>query len=563
MLDTVRKLYRLLAALGPLAVASSAFAAACDSCRCQRFTVECLPTGIWQCADRAAWRRPTRQRFAQALRWRLGTAQVDFRRRAESTQGIDAAPPDTPPIATFLLAGKRALANERVKKFLLTKATGGQLQFAYPEETVEPKADTVTLLTGVEADVEGQACLLELRRRGIACEWLAASSCFEAAETPLREACLRQATPTNTGNSLSYTAIAFPQPQIPSRTALPLLRRPLRILTYRWHVPHQYELFKLGAEFTLVTDLGEGSCRWWDLGQRPFPANARFARWQEIDQREFDLAILHFDENVLHATEDAPGVGAKWGSTFRFLQQQLTIPRIAVCHGTPPSDPSQCRETLVDYLGDTPVVVNSHQAYSEWKFRRARVIWQGFDPVEFRSRPHPVRHQARILTLPGGAFRERPDYRGAGLLEQVRKKVTIPLQHLCVAEPNLLLHGNAYARAKFAHYIAALHEFDGYFNPTLHSPMPRSRGESMLCGLATVNASSHDVDHFIQNGINGFYASTADELADQIKFLVADPQRAWRIGLASRETAIRHFHIERYLNDWRNLVFDILGNDAI
>ena len=28
------------------------------------------------------------------------------------------------------------------------------------------------------------ACLLELRRRGIACEWLAASSCVEAAEKP-------------------------------------------------------------------------------------------------------------------------------------------------------------------------------------------------------------------------------------------------------------------------------------------------------------------------------------------------------------------------------------------
>ena len=45
-----------------------------------------------------------------------------------------------------------------------------------------------------------------------------------------------------------------------------------------------------------------------------------------------------------------------------------------------------------------------------------------------------------------------------------------------------------------------------YFNPTLHSPMPRSRGEAMLCGLATVNADSHDVNQFIQNGVNGFYA---------------------------------------------------------
>ena len=109
----------------------------------------------------------------------------------------------------------------------------------------------------------------------------------------------------------------------------------MRVLTYRWHVPHQYELFKLDAEFTLVTDLGEGSCRWWDLGQRPLPANARFARWRDIDPNNFDLAILHFDENVLHISPDDRAIGAKWGKTFRFLQRHLTIPRIAVCHGTP------------------------------------------------------------------------------------------------------------------------------------------------------------------------------------------------------------------------------------
>ena len=130
-------------------------------------------------------------------------------------------------------------------------------------------------------------------------------------------------------------------------------------------------------------------------------------------------------------------------------------------------------------------------------------------------------------------------------------------------EPNLLLRGNAYARAKFVHYVTALHGFDIYFNPTLRSPMPRSRGEAMLCGLATVSADSHDVDRFIDNGVNGFYAATAEELADQLRYLLTDPTRAWRIGLAGRETAMRLFHIRRYLADWRQLVRDTLGSDAL
>ena len=62
---------------------------------------------------------------------------------------------------------------------------------------------------------------------------------------------------------------------------------------------------------------------------------------------------------------------------------------------------------------------------------------------------------------------------------------------------------------------------------------------------------------------NGFYATSADELADQLRHLLADPGRSWRIGLAGRETAMQVFHIERYLADWRQLIRDTLGNHAL
>lgn len=556
MAGALRKLLRLAAAHGPAPL----LGAALDACRERRLRIVASP--VPDCGFHTVWRRPTRRRFMQALRRRLGLAQADFRRRAESADGIDERPPDVPVTAGVLLAGPRALDNPGVSAFLLAQAATDTLRIAHPGDAVAPQAGTLTLLAGIEADAEGQACLLDLRRRGIACDWLAASAETAIEETPLREACRHVATPSADGNGLDYSAIAVPQRLTFPRAAAPL-PHPLRVLTYRWHVPHQYELFKLGAEFTLVGDLGEGSCRWWDLGQRPLPANARFARWSEIDPRQFDLAILHFDENVLRAAADAPGVGAEWGATFRFLQRNLTIPRIAVCHGTPQADAPARRAALADFLADTPVVVNSHQALGEWGFADARVIWQGFDPAEFPMRPRPGGRQPRILTLPQEATAERPGYRGADLLDRVAARLPAPLERLRVAEPNLLLRGNAYAEAKFAHYVAALHGFDIYFNPTLRSPMPRSRGEAMLCGLATVNADSHDVDRFIENGINGFYAATAEELADRIGFLLADPARAWRIGQAGRETAMQRFHIDRYLADWRHLIRDTLGNDAI
>lgn len=560
MPNALKKILRLAAARGPVPLLRTALGAAVDACRQRRFHITVSPAP--DCGYRATWRRPTQRRFMQALRLRLSLAQSDFRRRAESADGINVRLPEVPVVATVLLTAPRTLDNTGVREFLLAQAADGALRLAQPGDAILPQAGSLTLLSDIEADAEGQACLLELRRRGISCDWLTASGETAPEEVPLREACTRQAMPSADGSGLEYTAIAMP-PRLTFPLAVTPLQRPLRVLTYRWHVPHQYELFKLGAEFTLVTDLGESSCRWWDLGQRPLPANARFARWHEIDPRQFDLAILHFDENVLQAALDAPVIGAEWGATFRFLQQNLSIPRIAVCHGTPQAETPAARAALCSLLGDTPVVVNSHQAQAEWGFLDSRVIWQGFDPAEFPVRPPPGERAPRILTLPGDAYAERPGYRGADLLAQVAARLEAPFERLRVAEPNLLLRGNTYADAKFAHYVAALHGFDVYFNPTLRSPMPRSRGEAMLCGLATVNADSHDVDRFIENGINGFYAASAEELADQLGYLLADPARAWRIGLAGRDTAMQRFHIDRYLADWRQLIRDILGNDAV
>ncbi|MDX9994570.1 MAG: glycosyltransferase [Rhodocyclaceae bacterium] len=557
MTQRLAAVLRLLATRGPRVLLRASLAALIDACRQRRLRIDAT-AGIRHVAR---WRLPTGTHFMNAMHRRLGLPETDFRRRATCADTAGHMPAVPPARATLLLAGRSALDDVRIKAYLLAKAAAGTLQIVGPGDDIAPQPGILTLLSDIAPDAEGQACLLELQRRGITCVWLSGPDNTLPEETPLREACQRRATPVPDGSSLDYSPITVPPAPTFARTVRS--PRPLRVLTYRWHVPHQYELFKLGADFALVADLGERSCGWWDLGQRPLPANARFVRWNEIDPRDFDLAILHFDENILSASADAHSVGTDWGATFRFLQRHLTIPRIAVCHGTPPTGADMARMALVDFLGDTPVVVNSHQALAEWGFAAARVIWQGFDPAEFPCRPPPAGRAPRILTLPAAATAERPGYRGAELFNEVAARIAAPMEPLCVAEPNLLLRGNAYAAAKFAHYLAALHGFDIYFNPTLRSPMPRSRGEAMLCGLATVNAASHDVDRFIDNGVNGFYAGTADELADRLRFLLADPDRAWRIGQAGRATAMRLFHIDRYLADWRRLIRDTLGSDAI
>jgi glycosyltransferase involved in cell wall biosynthesis len=351
-----------------------------------------------------------------------------------------------------------------------------------------------------------------------------------------------------------------------------LIKKRYRVLSYRWHVPHQYELYKLPIDVTLVTALGSPMTHSWEYGQRPQPPNVRFVRAEDIDIRDYDFAILHFDENVLSYGNTNGVIGPDWGAAFSWMRDNVDLPKVAICHGTPQfygqynMDYSGTdllkvieheRVRLVDYLGSIPTVLNSHQAKREWGFRNSRVIWHGFDPTEFP----PATYERGILSHQGPLVTSRPHYRGYFLHREVFADFPADAQPqtLKVPEPHVLYSGNTYATAKFRNYVDEIRRYSIYFNPTQRSPMPRARCEPMMCGVVTVSAHNHDIDMFIRNGVNGFYSSDPEELRRILIDLVRHPAAVRQIGAESRKTALDIFNYDRYLADWHKLISDIIG----
>jgi glycosyltransferase involved in cell wall biosynthesis len=341
--------------------------------------------------------------------------------------------------------------------------------------------------------------------------------------------------------------------------------RALRVLTYRWHCSHQYELYRSGHAFTLARGAGTALCESWDWGTRPLPVNARFRSSDEIDPRNFDVAILHFDENVLRPNLTRGRLTEDWGRTFLHALKDWDLPKIAICHGTPQFygqfDPEykgadlgqvieESRQDLVRLLQDVLVVCNSNQAEHEWGFSRSRTIWHGFAPHEYP----PGVHDRGVLSMPRGALTNRPHYNGLAIHDQTRELLgeAVPFHHLSVPDPLPAYRpGTAnWAIAKYQNYVREVGRYAIYFNPTQRSPMPRSRGEAMMAGLATVSLRTHDAEMFIRNGVNGFYADSPEELAEQILFLSRNDKARQNIARASRRTAVDLFNQDRYLAEW-------------
>lgn len=349
--------------------------------------------------------------------------------------------------------------------------------------------------------------------------------------------------------------------------------RRLRVLTYRWHVPHQYELYKLPHDFTLATHIGEnGMINAWSYDQRPFRPNVRMMPARHIDPRDYDLAILHFDENLLSPNLCNNVIPSSWGEAFDWLLE-TSLPKVAICHGTPQFrgqyalDARQMatfdvhedeRLRLVRHLADAnvKVVCNSWQALAEWEFQDSRVIWHGFDPQEF-----PAGTQERdILAL--GQDRHRPHYRGAWEHAEIEALLDPAIKIETAAHVGAAIdprNTNAFAVRHFRSYVDRIRQFTAYLNTTLRSPMPRSRGEAMITGVIPVCLANHDVQRFIEPGKDGFYSDDPSELADWLNHLFKRPAEARKIGGAARRKAMDVFNHDRYLSSWTQLIEDALG----
>jgi len=286
---------------------------------------------------------------------------------------------------------------------------------------------------------------------------------------------------------------------------------------------------------------------------------------------DYDLAILHFDENVLHPENCGGYIEPRWGNAFKWFSNNVNLPKIAICHGTPQfygqyssafveqkdiKIIESSRKELVEFTRDMLVITNSHQANHEWEFNTSKTIWQGFDPIEYPK----ATYKKGILSL-GKPMKERPHYRGYFTYQDTQKHLLkdVTMDSLVVPDPvGYSPQTNPFAYLKYRNYVDAIRQYSIYFNPTLRSPMPRSRGEAMMCGLVTVSADNHDVNMFIDNGVNGFYSNNPQELADYLTYLLKNPDKLRSIGQRSRDTACDVFNHDNYLEQWFQTIKGIL-----
>ena len=332
----------------------------------------------------------------------------------------------------------------------------------------------------------------------------------------------------------------------------------IKVFSLPWHVSNQYEMLKLSFEWHYLIQ----HTRKWSDTARPLPDHVKWELYYEPGK--YDLAILHVDQQCI-----SPKIAFGKSTVFREIRAQIhDIPIIVVNHGTPVypevfiqmAAEEGYRETeeageewgkkkMKELLkGIDAIVVNSHEAQRQWGFGEA--IIHGLDKDEWYDLPKEPR--AITVISPAGMGEK---YYGRTFFRQTRDvlKEKYGFDISWVGE-----NGN------FAPNWHTYREYIGkslvYFNPTIGSPMPRSRTVAMISGACVVTTKFHDADTFIKNGENGFICKlNPQDAADKIAWCLTHYKESVAIGKKGRETAIKLFDKKRFQRDWINLVERVLG----
>ena len=326
------------------------------------------------------------------------------------------------------------------------------------------------------------------------------------------------------------------------------------IITFDTHERYQTMMARTGHNF--YSFQYDGCKQWVDAyGKKPdnyytLPKNAL------VNGIDFDFILSH----------------SKFGQ-FQFakqMQQVFRIPLISLEHTLPiPSWPEQQLREMRAMTGDQNVFISKFSA-RRWGIFPHTVIKHGMDTEQFKpaftSEMVKVREDSftdvytdeeRITYLPRDnvILSVVNDYKARDYCcnyagwERITKDLptrlvgTSPEPEFSKAAENLDELTASYQRSAI------------FLNTSTVSPVPTSLLEAMACGCAVVTTATCMLPEIIKNGVNGFISNDESELRDYLQQLMTDHKLAKTLGQAARETVIKDFSVDVFVNNW-NAVFD-------
>ena len=313
----------------------------------------------------------------------------------------------------------------------------------------------------------------------------------------------------------------------------------LNILTFCTHERYEQNLCRTGHNFYSINH-----GKTWNTDFGKIPEN----------YEEGDVAPWHinFDLILCHTSCERMSLAKQ-------LQALFNIPILRHTHVLP--DVRFNVSAQVAAFNSIPVEHNSFiSSYnmSQWgnyKNINTSVIEHGVD-VDFWSGGEEPERQNNLLSV----VNQWPDRDWCCGWELWKETVNFQTP----SQMPIKVLGDSPGLSKPAESIEALREAyktsSIFLNTSIHSPVPTVLMEAMASGCAVVSTNNCMIPEIIQHGQNGLLADTADELRASCQYLLDNPSKARELGEAAKNTMRDKFNLQRFVDDWNDLFFNVIDN---
>ncbi|MBL1178640.1 glycosyltransferase [Pantanalinema sp. GBBB05] len=306
----------------------------------------------------------------------------------------------------------------------------------------------------------------------------------------------------------------------------------LRILTWHIHGSYLYYLTQANHEFYLPVKPGKPEGYGGRLAGFPWGDNVHDIPAEEVQYQAFDCILFQSRRNYLQ-------------DQYEILSEsQRQLPRLYLEH-----DPPQEHPTNTTHIVDDPSVFLIHVTPFN------QLMWDcGHTPTCVIEHgvmlPNTVQYTgeiARGLVVANG-LAKRGRRLGADIFQQVRQIVPLDL----VGMQAEMLEGVG----EIPHL--QLPEFQShyrfFFHPVRYTSLGLAVCEAMMVGLPIVGLATTELATVIENGVSGYIDTNIEHLIERMQELIADPVKARRLGNGAQEKARSRFHIQRFIDDWHQVL---------
>lgn len=310
--------------------------------------------------------------------------------------------------------------------------------------------------------------------------------------------------------------------------------RRLRILTWHVHGNYLYYLTQVPHDFYLVTDAERSTHHSGRSGILPWGDNVHEAPVDAIAGMEFDL--------VLFQSRDA------WEREQHLIlsEAQRRLPRIYLEH-----DPPQQHPTDTPHWVDDPAVLLVHVTHFN------RLMWNNG-----RTPARVVEHGVKPLAVVEWTGEIERGLVVVNNLDRRGRRLGLDVYHEVARQVPLTLVGMGSERCggvgEVPHHELpgrmAAHRF--FFNPIRYTSLGLAVIEAMMAGTPVVGLATTELATIIRPGVDGIIDTRVDALVGAMQELLADPAEARRLGLAGRRMAQERFHIDRFVQDWLQVMHE-------